>query len=154
MRLYTDAAADVENGAYGVGYVLDCKTGATITGKRYVYGDYSSMGAEWLALMQGLDVSVDNITSHDDEIFVYVDCDPLVDKMHEPADLYDDKWHARRKQTLGVLFEFEDYDVSWEQRASTQQNKSADRLAREALWQARGDNSSGNAVQGLTFDKP
>lgn len=151
MRLYTDASKD--DGVFGIGYVVVLKTGPYIKGKRYVFGDYSSMDAEWFALMQGVDVALDNKTPFDNEIDITIDCQPLVDKIRDPDDLYQDKWYSYRKRALNRFFEFERWNLRWEARSNTEENKKANRLAREALWEARDEDDSfeGNAKQGVTF---
>jgi len=151
MKLYTDASKD--NGVFGIGYVINLKTGPKIQGKRYMFGDYSSMDAEWFALMQGVDVAIDNKTAFDCDIDIVLDCKPLVEKIREPDDLYEDKWYTYRKRALNRFFEFETWDLRWEPRSNTEENELANRLAREALWQARDEeeNSNGFAKQGVTF---
>jgi hypothetical protein len=151
MKVYTDASKD--NGVFGIGYVINLKTGANIQGKRYVFGDYSSMDAEWFALMQGVDVAIRNKTPFDSDIDIVVDCKPLVKKIREPDDLYEDKWYTYRKRALNRFFEFETWDLRWEARSHTEENKLANRLAREALWQARDEDTQfdGSAKQGVTF---
>lgn len=151
MKLYTDASKD--NGVFGIGYVINLKTGANIQGKRYVFGDYSSMDAEWFALMQGVDVAIENKTSFDSDIDIVLDCKPLVEKIREPDDLYEDKWYTYRKRALNRFFEFERWDLRWEARSNTEENELANRLAREALWQARDEEEgfNGSAKQGVTF---
>lgn len=151
MKLYTDASKD--NGVFGIGYVINLKTGANIQGKRYVFGDYSSMDAEWFALMQGVDVAIENKTSFDSDIDIVLDCKPLVEKIREPDDLYEDKWYTYRKRALNRFFEFESWDLRWEARSNTEENELANRLAREALWQARDEEEgfNGSAKQGVTF---
>ena len=103
--------------------------------------------------MQGVDVALDNKTSFDNEIDITIDCQPLVDKIRDPDDLYQDKWYSYRKRALNRFFEFERWDLRWEARSNTEENKKANRLAREALWEARDEDDSfeGNAKQGVTF---
>ncbi|AGM11442.1 RNAse HI [Halogranum tailed virus 1] len=152
MKLYTDASKG--EGVFGLGYVINLKTGGRIEGKHYVEGDYTSMEAEWHGLMQGLEVAQEQVTAYDDTIRVVVDCQPLVDKIRDPDDMYDDKWFEYRRLALRKLFEFEEWELEWEERSTTEQNKTANRLAREALWQGRDDNGveGGNATNGITFN--
>lgn len=149
MKVFTDASKG--EGVFGLGYVIDLKTGARIEGKRYVEGEYTSMEAEWHAMMQGIEIAKQNVTSYDTDIEVIVDCQPLVDKIREPDDMYDDKWFNYRSRALEVLFDFEEWDLYWRERSTTEQNKRANRLAREALWQGR-DGDEGNAKSGITFN--
>jgi ribonuclease HI len=151
MRLYTDASKG--DGVFGIGYVLELDTGEQISEKRYVLGQYSSMDAEWFALMQGLDVAQQHISEDEDSIFVFIDCKPLVEKIRNPDDLYEDKWYTYRKRALNRLFEFDFWDLLWEARSSTKENQLANRLAREALWEVRDEDDSfdGSAKQGVTF---
>jgi len=154
MKLYTDASADENANVFGIGYILELKTGARIQGKHYVEGEYTSMEAEWYAIMQGLELASENITSHDSSIEVITDCKPLVNKIREPDDMYDDRWFNYRRQMLGELFTFEAWDLYWEERSTTEQNEKANRLAREAMWEGRGDDGvvGGNASEGVTFN--
>src|SRR6056297_1304671 len=156
MKLYTDASTDEDNNVFGIGYVLELKTGAIIEGKRYMLGDYTSMEAEWYGIMQGIDMAQENITSHDTDIRVITDCQPLVDKMRDPDDMYEDKWFSYRSNMLKELFEFGEWELDWEKREQTSENERADRLAREAMWEGRGDDEivGGSASRGVTFDNP
>lgn len=157
MRVYTDAS----HGDYviGVGYVVCLNDGSEVSNKKYKYGEYSSMDAEWFALMEGLDVAESYISDDDNNIDAITDCRPLVRKVREPDDMYDDKWFSYRKRVLNKLFEFDVWRLRWEKRGSTKYNEKADRLAKEALWQARDEYGSlkdtgdytGSAEQGLQF---
>jgi ribonuclease HI len=157
MRVYTDAS----HGDYviGVGYVVCLKDGTEIQSKRYKYGEYSSMDAEWYALMEGMEVALSHRSEDDTSIDVITDCEPLVTKIRQPDDLYNDKWFSYRKRALNKLFEFDTWRLRWQKRGTSTENEAADRLAREALWQARDEYGSlkntgeytGSAKQGLTF---
>lgn len=149
MRVYTDASKG--EGVFGIGYVIDLRTGARIEGKRYVDGEYTSMEAEWHAMMQGMEIASQNVTAYDSDIEVIIDCQPLVDKIRDPDDMYDDKWFEYRSRALEALFEFEEWELYWRERSTTEQNSRANRLAREALWQGR-DGADGNAKYGMTFE--
>lgn len=150
MRLFTDASRGDEN--VGLAYVLELRSGARITGKHHITGEYSSMEAEWYALMEGVHIAIENMTEFDAEISVVVDCQPLVRKIREPNDMYDDTWYEYRKRALDALFEFDEWDLYWRERSSTEQNTTANRLAREALWQAQDDDADGNSTAGVNFE--
>lgn len=152
MKLYTDASRS--EGVTGIGYVIILKTGTELQGKHYIEEQYTSMEAEWYAFMQGLDIAQENITNYDDEIEAVVDCHPLVEKIREPNDMYDDTWYEYRKQALAALMEFDEWDMVWEERKATEMNEKADRLAREALWEGRDDEAvhGGQAAEGVTFE--
>lgn len=149
MRVYTDAATN--SGVSGLGYVVELKSGASIEDKRYLESGVTSMEAEWFAMMQGLDVALHSTTSYDDCAYVYIDCKPLVSKMLDRDQAYDPKWHGFRAQTMKTLGQFDEWSITWEERASTSGNERADRLAREALWQVRDGGSNGAATEGVTF---
>jgi|APHM01.1.fsa_nt_gi hypothetical protein len=83
MQVYTDASRG-EN-VIGVGYVIKLKNGTEMSGKRYQFvGDYSSMDAEWCALMEGLEIACEHQTAYDNSIDVVIDCRPLVRKVRDP----------------------------------------------------------------------
>lgn len=153
MKVWTDASCDDSEDIFGIGYVIILKSGAEITGKHYQHGDYTSMEAEYFALMEALQIAKESMTEYDNEIDVVTDCKPLVDKIREPDDLYDDRWFEYRRHALNSLFDFEKWDLYWEERSNTEQNEEANRLAREAMWQGRDDDSTygGNAVEGVSY---
>jgi len=150
MRLFTDASCGDEH--IGLAYVLELRSGARITGKHHLNGTYSSMESEWYALMKGLHIAIENLTDFDDTITVVVDCHPHVRKVREPNDMYDDTWYEYRKQALELLMSFTEWDLYWRERESTEQNSTANRLAREALWQAQDSESDGNSIEGVNFE--
>lgn len=153
MKIWTDASCDDRNDIFGIGYVIILKSGAKITGKKYQTGNYTSMEAEYYALMEALTIAEDSKTSYDNEVEVSVDCRPLVDKIREPDDLYDDKWFEYRRHALGMFFEFDEWDLYWEERNTAQYNKDANRLAREAMWEGRDDDKTygGTATEGVSY---
>jgi len=79
---------------------------------------------------------------------------PLVKKIREPDNMYDEMWYSYRKRALQALFAFDSWDLYWEERKQTQHNEQANRLAREALWEGRGDDAifGGAATHGVTFE--
>lgn len=126
MRVYTDAARDGEVAAFAWKIVLD---GGTIEGSRYILEDCTSMEAEYYALLDGLR----HARRHGNEVKVFTDCQPLVDKMRVP-DASDDDWYKRRQGCHRLLNKFEEWELEWTPRSS---NSRADRLAYEALERGR-----------------
>lgn len=104
--------------------------GRTIEGNRYMVGNYTSMEAEYYALLDGI-----RIASYEgrEAINVYTDCKPLVQKMRYP-DNNNDEWYTRRRGAHWLLNKFEDWSLNWIPREN---NESANRLAYEALEKGR-----------------
>jgi ribonuclease HI len=151
MEVYTDASVDT--GVFGIGYVINHPNGQTVTGKNYVKGEYTSMQAEWYGVMEGIHMST-HVDPRKRWIHVITDCKPLVKKIREPDDMYNDMWYTYRKKTLRALLQFETWDLYWEERKHTEHNEQANRLAREALWEGRGDDAiyGGAATKGVSFE--
>lgn len=129
MKLYTDAARDDEIAGLGWEIVLD--DGETISDSRYVEGHHTSMEAEYYALLDGLRKA----RGHGEEIEVFCDCKPLIEKMRVP-DGYNQEWYDRRCGCHRLLNKFESWELEWTPRAS---NSTADRLAYEALERGRSE---------------
>lgn len=126
MRLYTDAARDDEVVGLGWEIVLSDET---IEGRRSFEGSHTSMESEYYALLDGLRHARRHGT---DEIEVFVDCKPLVEKMRVPDE--DRDWYDRRQGCHRLLNKFNDWSLEWTPRSS---NTNADRLAYEALEEGR-----------------
>jgi len=127
MKVYTDAARDDE--VAGMGWVIVLDDGETIEGNRYMLGDYTSMEAEYFALLDGLRYA----RRHGSEVEVFCDCEPLVEKMRVP-DAYSNDWYDRRRGCHRLLRKFDSWELEWTPRSS---NSNADRLAYEALEAGR-----------------
>lgn len=127
MRVYTDAARDGCIVATGWKIVLD--DGTEETGKRYLDGQYTSMEAEYMALLDGLRYArrYDN-----GRIEVFVDCQPLLTKMRVPDENED--WYDRRRGCHRLLNKFDEWSMEWIPR---RHNGDADRMATLALEQGR-----------------
>lgn len=127
MKVYTDAARDDDIAGLAWSISLDERT---IEDNRYMVGDYTSMEAEYYALVDGI-----RFASYEGrgEIEVYTDCKPLVKKMRVP-DGNNEDWYSRRQGCHWLLNKFEDWSLEWTPRTN---NESANRLAYEALEEGR-----------------
>lgn len=126
MRVYTDAARDSEVSGMGWEVITPDRS---ITGKRFVIGEYTSMEAEYFALLDGLRHARREDTG---EVEVYCDCEPLIRKMRVPDTV--EVWHDRRRGCHRLLNKFDSWDLEW---TSRNNNSTADRLAYEALEHGR-----------------
>jgi len=126
MKVYTDAARDDDITGIGWKIVL---ADNTVEGNRYLCGTYTSMQAEYFALLDGIRHAKRYGT---DEIEVFCDCKPLVKKMRVPDT--DKGWYDRRRGCLRLLNIFDAWELEWMPRA---ENSTADRLAFEALEEGR-----------------
>lgn len=126
MDVYTDAARDDDVAGFGWIIVLDDDI---IEGNRYLIGNYTSMEAEYYALLDGLRFAKQQEGNHVD---VYIDCQPLVQKMRVP----DKKriWHDRRRGCHRLFNKFDTWSLTWIPR---EKNERANRLAYEALETGR-----------------
>lgn len=128
MRVYTDAARDDD--VAGMGWEIVLSNGETHEHSRYLVGNYTSMEAEYFALLDGLRYA----RRHDEnEIEAYCDCKPLVQKMRVPDGNSQD-WYERRRGCHRLLNKFDEWELEWMPRGS---NETADRLAYEALEAGR-----------------
>jgi len=128
MKVYTDAARDDDIAAMGWEIVL--ADGTVHKDNRYMYGSYTSMEAEYYALLDGLRYA----QYHDEAIVnVYCDCEPLIQKMRFPDSECQD-WYDRRRGCHRLLNKFDDWSLEWTPRSG---NTTADRLAYEALERGR-----------------
>lgn len=129
MKVHTDASRDTD--ISGMGWQIVFDGGETMEGCRYIVGEYTSMEAEYFAMLDGLRMA----RRHGDEVEVFVDCEPLVHKMEEP-DGTDDDWYQRRRGCLRLLRKFDSWSLEWKPRET---NATADRLAYEALQKGRSE---------------
>lgn len=126
MQIYTDAARDESISGLGWAIYLDDET---ISGNRYLTGNFTSMEAEYYALLDGLRFARrESLESVD----VRLDCKPLVQKMRVPDD--DKLWYDRRQGCHRLLNKFDRWTMVWVPRSS---NELANRLAYEALEEGR-----------------
>lgn len=129
MRLHSDASHDDD--VIGIAYIIDDEIeDVHVEGKQYVYGDYTSMEAEYEAMMFGIHAAS---WYGGDTLVVQTDCQPLVDKMYYP-DATSDKWFQMRKECHKLLNTFDVWEMNHVPR---ERNDAADRLAKEALWFGR-----------------
>jgi ribonuclease HI len=128
MQVFTDAARD--DNVAGMGWILVTTDGMEIENNRYMRGNYTSMEAEYFALLDGLRHAK---RYDDDSVSVICDCKPLIQKMREP-DAYDQDWYDRRQGCHRLLNKFDSWEMEWTDRSN---NHDADRLAYEALEAGR-----------------
>lgn len=123
MNLYTDAARD--GSVTGVAWKIVAGQ-ETITGKRYIFGNFTSMEAEYFALLDGLRHARRFDT---DEVIAHTDCKPLIDKMQSP----ESDWYDRKQGCIRLLNKFD----SWELCYIPRDLNSAHDLAYSALEDGR-----------------
>lgn len=128
MKVYTDAARDDEISAMGWKIVLS--DGTVHKDNRYLTGSFTSMEAEYFALLDGLRYAQYHDEAH---VSVLCDCQPLIEKMRTP-DGHDQDWYDRRQGCHRLLNKFDSWSLKWTPRSG---NADADRLAYEALERGR-----------------
>lgn len=126
MKVYTDASRGEEIIGLGWNIVHD---GVSIEQNRYMTGTYTSMQAEYFALLDGLRYARREQTGN---VTVICDCEPLVQKMRVPDS--DKDWYDRRQGCHRLLNKFDSWELKWKSR---KYNDVADRLAYEALQKGR-----------------
>jgi ribonuclease HI len=100
----------------------------SIEDSRFIEANHTSMEAEYYALLEGIRYA----RRHGDEVEVFCDCKPLVEKMRVPDSNED--WYERRRGCHRLLQKFERWELEWTPRSA---NTKADRLAYEALERGR-----------------
>ncbi len=114
----------------GVGYVLQGEV--SHSGRRPFYGTYTSMEAEFYALVEGLRVA--SVRSDSREYCeAYSDCRPLVDKMCGSEQCRDD-WRDYYDSCHWLLGKFDGWELN---NCDRSHNEDAHELAREALHKGR-----------------
>jgi len=126
MEVYTDAARDDD--ISGLAWVIT-HNGETVEGNRFLTGNYTSMEAEYFALLDGLRFARRESRGTVD---VRLDCQPLVKKMRVPDSNV--LWYDRRQGCHRLLNKFDDWSMEWVPREN---NERANRLAYEALETGR-----------------
>lgn len=130
--IYVDAARD--DNIAGLGYTIDGEV--SIEGKKYLEGNYTSMEAEFHALIEALRVA--SVESEIREMCeVYTDVKPLVTKMRYPDSERED-WQEYRESFLWLAQKFDEYQLNW---CSREYNERAHDLARTALESGRRSNN-------------
>lgn len=128
MQVYSDAARDSE--ITGLGWEVITRDNHSIDGSRYIVGEFTSMQAEYFALLDGIRYARDH---GGDRVEVFTDCKPLIQKMRVP-DGNDQEWYDRRRGCHRLLNKFDSWELEWTPRST---NTRADRLAYEALERGR-----------------
>lgn len=131
MRVYSDASHDED--VIGIAYVLrDERLDVDESGRRYIEGEFTSMEAEYIALMTGV-----RMASHytNEVLIALTDCRPLMYKLLQ-RDGNSDKWDQFFWQARAMLESFDEWQINHIERAN---NQEADALARAALHRGRGD---------------
>ena len=121
MEVFTDASR--YDTVIGIGYVVRLDT-KTVEGNRSVEGEFTSMDAEMLAILEGLRIASQHSREH---ITLYTDCDPVVEKLAHPTD-----WEEYTASFEWVAGKFESCEV---ENIPRSMNTQADRLAKEAAWE-------------------
>lgn len=115
--VYTDASRD-EN-VVGIAFISDVSEGS-----RYIVGEYTSMEAEFLAVNNAL-----RRCTSEDELHIHTDCQPLVRKIangEEYDGLYETfDWLARKYDAVAIEY------------VPREENRAADRKAKEAFWEGK-----------------
>lgn len=123
MRLHTDARRTDDG--IGLGFVFDID-GEVTKDCRYVEGDFTSMEAEFYALVEG----VWRCTQFDvSTIHCFVDCKPLVQQLERPTQ---EKWSEFRDSIRWLLNKFEYWGIKWVPR---EKNREADYLSNKVMQQ-------------------
>jgi len=120
----------------GIGYTIEDTSEQTECGKRTLFGEYTSMEAEYHALVEALRIASQRFES-ETCITVWSDCKPLVRKLNGSED-NSNKWQRYREGCLWLLKKFDSWSIEYLPR---EENKSAHELARLALKQGRAKNS-------------
>lgn len=102
------------------------------SGNRALDGTYTSMEAEFYALVEGLRIASQRSESRE-YCEAYSDAKPLVRKMHGSEPCRDD-WTSYRDSCHWLLDKFDDWELNHCPRTS---NEDAHHLAREALHDGR-----------------
>jgi len=128
MEIYSDASSD--DNIAGLGWVIVLDSGEEISANTFLQGEYTSMQAEYFGVLYALRHAKKESTSHVD---IYVDCEPLIEKMRVPDGKSED-WYKRRRGCHRLLNKFDSWELVWIPRSC---NSDADRLAYEALEEGR-----------------
>lgn len=124
--MYTDGARDDDIAA--MGWRIECD-GDVEENHRYMLGEYTSMEAEYYALVDGLRHAL----RRGNEIMVFTDCEPLVEKMRYST-AGDGEWYERKCGVDRLLDKFEWWQIEWIPRT---QNEAANTQASLALRKGR-----------------
>lgn len=126
--VYVDAARD--DTVAGLGYTIQGEV--ELEGRKFLEGHYTSMEAEFHALVEALRVaSVESECRRECE--AYTDVKPLVTKMRY-ADEDSTEWRERRESFHWLAGKFDSYELEW---CGRENNERAHELAREALDEGR-----------------
>lgn len=130
--VYVDASRD--DHVSGIGYTIRGKN-IDIQDNKYLEGHYTSMEAEFHALVEAVRVA-SQASDDREECEVYTDCEPLVRKVCGGPDERRD-WEQYRQSARWLLNKFE----TWELRHTSRDfNEDAHQLARDALREGRDQN--------------
>ncbi len=129
ITIYTDASRDDQ--CSGLGYVISGEV--TMADNKILMGTYTSMEAEYHALVEALRVASIN-SSERRCVSLYVDVKPLTTKMRYPDEKSQD-WRDRRKGFHWLANKFDEWELEY---VSRTMNEDAHDLARQALFEGRG----------------
>jgi ribonuclease HI len=128
VYIYVDAARDDE--VSGIGYSISGEF--STYGKKFMVGNYTSMEAEFHALVEAVRVASME-SSHREYCEVHTDAQPLTTKLCGSQDESGD-WSDYRESAHWLLDKFDSWDVVYTSRSS---NETAHGLARKALFNGR-----------------
>lgn len=128
--IYVDAARDDQ--VTGLGYTITGEV--SIEGNKYMKGHYTSMEAEFHALVEAVRIaSIESDSRAKCEI--HTDVKPLIHKMRTP-DESSEEWREYRESFQWLIGKFDSYRLGW---CGREHNTKAHELAREALDEGRHD---------------
>lgn len=128
LYIYVDASRGDQ--CSGLGYVM--KGEVNDRGRKTLYGTYTSMEAEFHALVEALRIA-SQASQSNEYCEVYVDVEPLTDKMREPDDNSED-WRDYRRSFHWLANKFDEWEL---EHIPREHNEDAHKLAREALFEGR-----------------
>jgi ribonuclease HI len=126
--VYVDASRD--DYVAGLGYTIT--SDKTISGSKYLEGHYTSMEAEFHALVEAVRIASQQCENRE-YCEVYTDCEPLVRKICGGKETRAD-WEQYRQSAHWLLNKFDSWNVN---HTSRERNEDAHNLAREALFEGR-----------------
>jgi ribonuclease HI len=126
--VYSDAARGDQ--CSGLGYIISGEV--NLSEKKILVGTYTSMEAEYHALVEALRVASVESKSRG-YVEAYVDVKPLTSKMRVPDD-QSRAWRERRRSFHWLANKFDEWEL---EAVDRRLNEDAHELAREALFDGR-----------------
>ena len=132
--IHVDASRDDHTA--GLGYTISGDV--EIDGQKYMDGHYTSMEAEFHALVEAVRIASQQ-SEHREYCKVYTDCEPLKRKICGGREERSD-WEQYRQSALWLLDKFDSWEITHTPRGN---NEDAHDLARKALRHGRVDRRKG-----------